>query len=87
MKNTIKIGRKKICMCSYFSELFQIASLVVKKSSFKTHVNTPEVWISSRSDGSRALDLNFYIMSFFLYCLLREHFEHFSVGEGKGKGM
>lgn len=82
MKTTIKIGKKKNCMCSYFDALFQKPSLVMKISSFKTHINTPEVWISSRSDGSRVLGLNLYISSFCLYCLLREHFEHFSSGRG-----
>lgn len=70
-------------MCSYFNALFQKPSLVMKKSFFKTHVNTPEVWISSRSDGSRALDLILHILSFCLYCLHREHFERFSIGGGK----
>lgn len=42
-KNKIKLGRKKFCMCSQYDALSQIASLVVNKSSFKTHIRMPEV--------------------------------------------
>lgn len=42
-KNKIKLGRKKFCMCSQYDALSQIASLVVNKSSFKTHISMPEV--------------------------------------------
>lgn len=41
--NKIKLGRKKFCMCSQYDALPQMASLVVNKSSFKTHVTVPEV--------------------------------------------
>lgn len=37
-KNQIKLGGKKFCACRQCDALSQMASLVVNKSSFKTHV-------------------------------------------------
>lgn len=42
-KNKMKLGGKKFGICSQYDALSQMASLVVNKSSFKTHINTAEI--------------------------------------------